>query len=113
MVDLNSILGKSEEKAPEAVAPVVVAPAEKTPVAQAPVVAAAVAAAPVAAAPAGEKPAVGSGWEVAPGIWQIVVPVTGAFTLPDGRWVRPTEQDGVSRAAVPVEWIEYVKDLGK
>jgi len=113
MVDLNSILGKSEEKAPEAVAPVVVAPAEKTPVAQAPVVAAAVAAAPVAAAPAGEKPAVGSGWEVAPGIWQIVVPVTGAFTLPDGRWVRPTEQDGVSRAAVPVERIEYVKALGK
>ena len=113
MVDLNSILGKSEEKAPEAVAPVVVAPAEKTPVAQAPVVAAAVAAAPVVAAPAGEKPAVGSGWEVAPGIWQIVVPVTGAFTLPDGRWVRPTEQDGVSRAAVPVEWIEYVKALGK
>lgn len=105
MVDLNSILGKTEEKAPEAVAPVA-APVVSAPVAPAPV-----ASAPVVAAPAGDKPAVGSGWEVAPGIWQIVVPVTGAFTLPDGRWVRPTEQDGVSRAAVPVEWIDYVKAL--
>jgi hypothetical protein len=106
MVDLNSILGKTEDKAPEAVAPVAPAPVVSAPVAKAPV-----APASVVAAPAGDKPAVGSGWEVAPGIWQIVVPVTGAFTLPDGRWVRPTEQDGVSRAAVPVEWIEYVCGL--
>jgi hypothetical protein len=106
MVDLNSILGKSEDKSEEK-AVVAPAPAVVAPVAVAPVVSA-----PVVAAPAGDKPAVGSGWEVAPGIWQIVVPVTGAFTLPDGRWVRPTEQDGVSRAAVPVEWIEYVKGLG-
>jgi hypothetical protein len=104
MVDLNNIFGNSEDKAEvEAVAPVVATPAAQAPVVYTPVIAAA----------AGEKPAVGSGWEVAPGIWQIVVPVTGAFTLPDGRWVRPTEQDGVSRAAVPVEWIEYVKALGK
>lgn len=107
MVDLNSILGKSEDKSEEkavaATTPAVVAPVAVAPVVSAPVVAAAV----------GDKPAVGSGWEVAPGIWQIVVPVTGSFTLPDGRWVRPTEQDGVSRAAVPVEWIEYVKALGK
>jgi len=108
MVDLNSILGISEDKEPAA-APV--APA--APVASDPVATAPVAPAPVVAAPAGEKPAVGSGWEVAPGIWQIVVPVTSSFTLPDGRWVRPTEQDGVSRAAVPVEWIEWVCALGK
>jgi len=107
MVDLNSILGKSEDKSEEK-AVAAAAPAVVAPVAVAPVVSA-----PVVAAPAGDKPAVGSGWEVAPGIWQIVVPVTGSFTLPDGRWVRPTEQDGVSRAAVPVEWIEYVKALGK
>ena len=106
MVDLNSIFGNSDNE-PEEEAVAVVAPVVAAPVAQAPV-----AYTPVAAAAAGEKPAVGSGWEVAPGIWQIVVPVTGAFTLPDGRWVRPTEQDGVSRAAVPVEWIEYVKALG-
>lgn len=107
MVDLNSIFGNSdnepEEKAVAAATPAVVAPVAVAPVVSAPVV----------AAPVGDKPAVGSGWEVAPGIWQIVVPVTGSFTLPDGRWVRPTEQDGVSRAAVPVEWIEYVKALGK
>lgn len=109
MVDLNSILGKSEDKSEEKA----VAAAAPAVVAAAPAVVAPVVSAPVVAAPAGDKPAVGSGWEVAPGIWQIVVPVTGAFTLPDGRWVRPTEQDGVSRAAVPVEWIEYVKALGK
>jgi hypothetical protein len=107
MVDLNSILGKSEDKSEEK-AVAAAAPAVVAPVAVAPVVST-----PVVAAPVGDKPAVGSGWEVAPGIWQIVVPVTGSFTLPDGRWVRPTEQDGVSRAAVPVEWIEYVKALGK
>jgi hypothetical protein len=107
MVDLNSILGKSEDKSEEK-AVAAAAPAVVAPVAVAPVVST-----PVIAAPVGDKPAVGSGWEVAPGIWQIVVPVTGSFTLPDGRWVRPTEQDGVSRAAVPVEWIEYVKALGK
>ena len=50
-------------------------------------------------------------WEVAPGVWQIVTPVTGAFTLPDGTWVRPTEIDGVSRAAVPAAWVEYVRAL--
>jgi hypothetical protein len=107
MVDLNSILGKSEDKSEEK-AVAAAAPAVVAPVAVAPVVST-----PVVAAPVCDKPAVGSGWEVAPGIWQIVVPVTGSFTLPDGRWVRPTEQDGVSRAAVPVEWIEYVKALGK
>ena len=107
MVDLNSILGKSEDKSEEK------AVAATTPAVVAPVAVAPVVSAPVVAAPVGDKPAVGSGWEVAPGIWQIVVPVTGAFTLPNGRWVRPTEQDGVSRAAVPVEWIEYVKSLGK
>jgi hypothetical protein len=107
MVDLNSILGKSEDKSEEK------AVAAATPAVVAPVAVAPVVSAPVVAAPVGDRPAVGSGWEVAPGIWQIVVPVTGSFTLPDGRWVRPTEQDGVSRAAVPVEWIEYVKALGK
>lgn len=50
-------------------------------------------------------------WEVAPGVWQIVTPVTGAFTLPDGTWVRPTETNGVSRAAVPAQWVEYVRAL--
>lgn len=108
MVDLNRILGTSKESEAETPVDVVV-----TPVVVAPVVVAPVVNAPVVSAPAADRPAVGSGWEVVPGIWQIVVPVTGAFTLPDGRWVRPTEQDGVSRAAVPVEWIEYVIALGK
>ena len=105
MVDLSSIIKNSEDKswetaveeaAQESAAPVLVAP---------------VVSAPVVSAPATGKPAVGSGWEVAPGIWQIVVPVSGAFTLPDGRGVRPVETDGVARAAVPVEWIDYVKAL--
>jgi len=73
--------------------------------------------APVAPAPASAPvvaPRVAASadeWEVSPGVWQIVTPVTGAFTLPDGTWVRPTEAEGISRAAVPVKWIEYVKAL--
>jgi hypothetical protein len=92
-----------EQEAVEVAAPIV----EETP---APVVAPAPAPAPVAQA----VPVVAAGadeWEVAPGVWQIVTPVTGAFTLPDGTWVRPTEANGVSRAAVPAKWVEYVRAL--
>jgi hypothetical protein len=92
-----------EQESVEVAAPVV--EAAPTPVAApAPAPAPVAPAVPVVAASADE-------WEVAPGVWQIVTPVTGAFTLPDGTWVRPTEANGVSRAAVPAKWVEYVRAL--
>jgi hypothetical protein len=102
MVDINELLGiKSEPEAtPEAAPEVkpVTAPAA-TPLVTAPV------AAPVAVKAGNDD------FEVLPGIWSVSLGVTHAFTLPDGTWVRPTQDGNGTRAAVPAKWVEYVKAL--
>jgi len=104
MADFKDLFNAAddEQDVVETVAAPVVEAAPAPVVAPAPALVAA--GARVAAASADE-------WEVSPGVWQIVTPVTGAFTLPDGTWVRPTESEGVSRAAVPAKWVDYVRAL--
>lgn len=103
--DLFNTVDEEQDVVETVAAPVVeAAPAPVAAPAPAPAPAPVVADVKVAAASADE-------WEVAPGIWQIVTPVTGAFTLPDGTWVRPTETEGISRAAVPAKWVDYVRAL--
>jgi hypothetical protein len=98
MVDINELLGlKPEPEATPEVTP------EVKPVATP-------AAAPVVAAPVAVK-AGGDDFEVLPGIWSISLSITHAFTLPDGTWVRPTQDGNGTRAAVPAKWVEYVRSL--
>lgn len=104
MVDINEILGIKEEK-PEAV--VETAPVVAPEPVVAPVVAPVKAVEPVKVAADADE------FEVLPGVWQINVPVTQSFTLPDGTWVRPVQLNGVTRAAVPAEWVDWVRNLGK
>ena len=103
MVDINDILGIKDEK-PE---PVVEA---EPVVAPEPVVTPAT---PAKAVEPVKVDAQADEFEVLPGVWQINVPVTQSFTLPDGTWVRPVQLNGATRAAVPVEWIEWVRALGR
>lgn len=102
MVDINELLGlKPEPEATPEVKP------EVKPVATP-------AAAPVVAAPVAAPVAVKAGgddFEVLPGIWSISLSITHAFTLPDGTWVRPTQDGNGTRAAVPAKWVEYVRSL--
>jgi hypothetical protein len=106
MADFKDLFNTADEEQDvvETVAAPVVEAAPAPVAAPAPAPAAVAPAVKVAAASADE-------WEVAPGVWQIVTPVTGAFTLPVGTWVRPTEAEGISRAAVPAKWVEYVRAL--
>ena len=98
MVDINELLGlKPEPEATPEVKP------EVKPVATP-------AAAPVVAAPVAVK-AGSDDVEVLPGIWSISLSITHAFTLPDGTWVRPTQDGNGTRAAVPAKWVEYVRSL--
>jgi hypothetical protein len=101
MVDINDILGiKDENLEPVVETEPVVAPE--------PVV---TPAAPVEAVEPVKVAAKADEFEVLPGVWQINVPVTQSFTLPDGTWVRPTQLDGATKAAVPAEWVDWVRAL--
>jgi hypothetical protein len=101
MVDIKDILGIEDDK-PEPVVeaePVVVPEPVVEPVS------------PTAAVEPVKVTAQADEFEVLPGVWQINVRVTQSFTLPDGTWVRPVQLNGATRAAVPAEWVEWVRAL--